>query len=120
MNTLLARATRTSTAPAGDFYDRWIDHASWPEWDPDTEWCRIDGPAVVGTTGTMKPKGGPRVKFTITAAERPGVYTDVSRLVGARLTFTHTAVEAGEGTELVARASVQGPLAWLWARILGG
>ncbi len=44
------------------------------------------------------------------------VYTDVSRVPGARLTFRHTAEPSAEGSVLSVEVTLDGPLAWLWAR----
>ncbi len=119
MKRLVTSAAAHSWAPRADFYARWIDHQSWPEWDPDTLWCRIDGPAAPGTSGAMKPKGGPTVRFAIKAAVPGEEYTDVSRLPGARLTFQHLARQTPTGTDLEAIVTIDGPLAWLWSLIMG-
>ena len=58
-----ARA-RTTAAPAA-LFERWADMATWPEWNADTEWVRLDGPFAEGATGVLKPQGGPKVKFVI-------------------------------------------------------
>lgn len=115
----LVTAQRTSTAPAGRFFAKWIDHASWAEWSPDSEWARVDGPVTAGARGRLKPKGGPATKFVVTVCEADREYTDVTKLPGARLTFQHTAEAAGDGTRLRVRIWIEGPLARLWARILG-
>lgn len=112
----LISTTRTSSAPAAAYFARWIDHASWNEWDHDTESVTIFGPAQVGTRGVLRPKGGPRVKFTIAECVQDRVYTDVSRLPGATLTFRHTASPAGEGSRLGVDVTLEGPLARVWAK----
>ena len=115
----LAAAQAHSAGTPDQFFARWAEHSTWGEWSPDTEWVRLDAPAALGTTGTLKPKGGPKVNFTISAFE-PGVeYTDTSKLVGARLVFQHVATATADGTALAARVTVDGPLARLWAKILG-
>jgi hypothetical protein len=109
----------SSTEPPARFFARWIDHESWTEWSPDTEWVRLDGPARLGAKGRLKPAGGPRVAFTISAFEQDRRYADTSTFPGARLVFDHTVTAAGDRTELAARVTVTGPLARLWAAILG-
>lgn len=112
----LACVRRVAAAPPTAFFARWIDHATWSEWSPDTEWVRIDGPVRRGARGILKPKGGPRAPFTISELETDRVYTDVSRVPGARLTFRHTAEPSAEGSVLSVEVTLDGPLAWLWAR----
>jgi hypothetical protein len=115
----LASATAHSSAGPDAYFARWVDHATWSAWSPDTEWVRVTGPVRAGTTGVLKPRGGPRVRFVVSAC-RPGrEYTDTSRLPGARLVFQHLAEESGTGTELGVRVTLTGPLAPLWARVMG-
>lgn len=116
----LAHGHITSSAPPATFFDRWADMATWPEWNRDTEWVRLDGPFVQGATGTLKPQGGPKVRFIVESLVPDKEFIDVSRLVGARLIFAHhTTAIAGGGTAVDVRVSMTGPLAWLWNRILG-
>jgi hypothetical protein len=115
----LATATTTSSARPHAFYSRWIDHSTWQQWSPDAEWVRLDGPVAGGTTGTLKPTGGPQVRFTITTLTPDQEYTDTSTLLGARLVFQHLAHVDDDRTVLAVRVTVDGPLSWLWARILG-
>jgi len=112
----LASAARTSTAAPSAYFARWVDHRSWPEWSPDTEWVRVEGPVRAGTTGVLKPVGGPKTRFTISECEDDRVYTDVSALPGASLTFRHTVEPTASGSALTVRVWLTGPLARLWAR----
>lgn len=117
--TELARATATSSAPPDAFFARWVDHATWPDWSPDTEWVRLDGPVTTGTGGRLKPTSGPSVRFVISVCSPPGEYTDTSHLPGARLVFRHTATRVGDVTELHADVAISGPLSRVWALTLG-
>ena len=117
--TTIATASVTSTAPAAQFFALWADMATWPEWNTDTEWVKLDGPFVQGATGTLKPKGGPKVKFaveTLTATD----FVDVSTLWGAKLTFDHHIVETAAGTEVSVTVRITGPLAKVWTMMMGG
>ena len=117
----LCSADITSTAPPSAFFARWADMATWPEWNSDTEWARLDGPFATGSTGALKPKGAPRVKFVIERLVPGSEFVDVSRLVGARLTFAHHVTERpGGGSHVAVTVTMGGPLGWLWTRILGG
>lgn len=116
----LGTASATSSAPASAFFERWIDHSTWATWSPDTEWVRVDGPVVLGARGVIKPAGGPRTKFIISALELDREYTDTSMLPGARLVFQHLASTTDGVTSLDVSVSVSGPLAFVWAKIMGG
>lgn len=115
--TMIAAATATSTAAPEGFFARWADMATWPEWNQDTEWVRLDGPFAQGATGTLKPKGGPKVKFEVTKLTDTE-FIDVSKLIGAKLTFAHR-ITTGDVTTIEVRVSIDGPLGWFWTKIMG-
>src|SRR5438105_4646460 len=115
----ITQAQASSTAAPSAFFERWADMATWPEWNQDTEWVRLDGPFATGSTGVLKPKGGPKVKFTIASLVPGRRFVDVSHLVGAKLTFDHAVETTGDGCEIRVAVTMAGPLARLWARILG-
>jgi uncharacterized membrane protein len=116
----LATAQTTSTAPAAAFFARWADTDTWPEWNTDTEWVTLRGPFEQGARGQLKPKGAPRVGFEVTALVPGEEFTDVSRLVGARLTFRHLLSTTPEGaTRVDVTVTMRGPLARVWAKALG-
>ncbi|WP_405010197.1 hypothetical protein [Kitasatospora sp. NBC_01539] len=118
--TTIAEARTTSTAQPAAFFARWADTDTWPEWNADTEWVRLDGPFTAGATGVLKPKGGPRVPFTVSALVPDREFTDVSRLLGARLTFRHHVERTPQGgTGVRVEVSLTGPLALFWYAVLG-
>ena len=116
----LGHGAATSSAPPAAFFARWVDHDTWPSWSPDTDWVRLDAPVDLGTHGQLKPKKGPKVGFVVSAYEPGRRYADTTRLPGARLVFDHTAVSAEGTTHLAAIATMDGPLARVWATIMGG
>lgn len=115
----LGRGSATSTATPDAYFARWIDHDTWPTWSPDTAWVRVDGPVAVGTRGVLKPKRGPKVKFVISACVPGQEYTDTTQLPGARLVFQHTVEATKDGSDLQVLVTIDGPLAFLWARVMG-
>jgi hypothetical protein len=117
--TTIASATITSSAPPAAFFAEWADMASWPEWNLDTAWVRLDGPFVEGATGVLKPKGGPKVPFVVARLVDGQEFTDVSRLFGARLTFQHLVTEDAGTTTVTVEVALTGPLAAVWRMILG-
>lgn len=115
----IATAQVTSAAAPSAFFERWADVATWPEWNLDTEWVRLDGPFVEGATGALKPKGGPKVGFVVACLVPDREFVDVSHLVGARLTFTHRVTPAGGGCTVDVAVTMSGPLARVWNLMLG-
>ncbi|HEV2360806.1 MAG TPA: SRPBCC family protein [Acidimicrobiales bacterium] len=116
----LVEVTTTSTAGPDAFFDCWADMATWHEWNLDTEWARLDGPFATGSTGVLKPKGGPKTKFRIESIVPRREFVDVSLLLGAKLTFDHQVRELPDGgTSLTIKATLSGLLAPVWKLILG-
>ena len=115
----LAHVTSTSSAEPARFFARWVDHDTWGQWSPDTQWVRLDGPVALGTQGRLKPRSGPTVRFTITGLVPEREYTDTSRLPGGRLVFQHLVRPLEVGCELEVRVSLSGPLSALWAMVMG-
>jgi hypothetical protein len=119
MITIADLTVATSARPAA-LFACWADMATWPEWNLDTEWVRLDGPFVTGSTGLLKPKGGPKVKFVLASVVPEREFVDVSYLVGARLTFAHYLERLPDGrTSLRVLVTLTGPLARIWNLILG-
>ncbi|MEU6829249.1 SRPBCC family protein [Nocardia beijingensis] len=116
--TIIATAHAISSAPPTAFFARWADVDTWPEWNTDTEWVRLDGPFAEGATGTLRPKGGPKVRFVV-ARLTDREFVDVSELFGARLTFAHEVAVADGRTTVTVTVSIDGPLRVLWTKILG-
>jgi hypothetical protein len=117
----IAAAHVTSTAPPSAFFERWADTATWPAWNADTEWVRLDGPFAEGATGTLKPRGGPKVRFVVATLVPGREFTDVSSMAGARLTFRHrVGTDDGGRTTVDVEVTLSGPLARLWQLVLGG
>ena len=116
--TTLATASATSSTSTSAFFARWADMATWPEWNTDTEWVRLDGPFVRGATGVLKPKGGPKVRFVVETLTDSD-FVDVSLLRGARLTFAHHIVAVDAGSRVEVAVSLDGPLSKFWSLVLG-
>jgi hypothetical protein len=92
--------------------------ATWPEWNNDTEWVRLDGTFAQGATGALKPKGGPEVPFIVERLSE-SEFVDVSKLIGARLIFDHQIATGPERTTVTVTVSIEGPLSWFWAKVMG-
>jgi len=119
MTTLATLTTTVPTAP-DRLFERWADCDTHPEWSTDLAWVRLDGPVRLGATGRLRPKGGPRSRFTVTELVPERTFADTTHLPGAHLTFRHHAEPAGAGSAVTVTVSLEGPLRRLWARVLGG
>lgn len=111
--------THRTTAAPDRVWEWYLDHASAPDWDPLVARISPDGPMVVGGTGRNTPRTGPSVPFRYTEVT-PGVsYTEVSRLPGARMAFTHLLTPDGSGTTISHGMRCEGPLTPVYRLLLG-
>jgi uncharacterized protein YndB with AHSA1/START domain len=117
--TTLAQLRTDLPVPPAELYARWADPDTHPAWSHDLAWVRLEEPLAVGARGHLRPKGGPRSRFTVTELVPDRTFADTTHLPGARLTFRHEAVPAGTGSRVTVTVTVEGPLSRLWARILG-
>lgn len=96
------------------------DVARWPEVDRNIEALEISGTPGPGVAFVLKPKGGPRLGFTIGAFDAPHAYSDICRMPLARMETTHRLAPRPEGgTRLVVEIAITGPLARLWGLVVG-
>lgn len=98
----------------------WSAPESWPSWDEGIEYCTVDGDFVAGSTGVLKPAGGPRVPFRLLSAEPNAGFADLSRVMFTDLEFRHRIERLpGGGVRIVHEAEMRGPLTPLLSRLLG-
>ncbi|WP_412057404.1 hypothetical protein [Bartonella sp. DGB2] len=76
-------------ATCEQIWSMWQDVASWPCWDHELEWVKLNGNFAAGTTGRMKPIKGPEINFTISEATPLRSFSDVARLPLTTLVFNH-------------------------------
>jgi Polyketide cyclase / dehydrase and lipid transport len=110
---------KTQASPAAIFR-LWSQVSSWPRWDDEVVESHLDGPFVKGTTGWLKPKGGPKVRFELLSVEPNVMFHDRASLPFAKLDFVHEIQRDGAFTVVTHRIEMTGPLAFLFSRILGG
>ena len=82
--------------------------------------AKIDGPFAVGAKITIRVKGHPPLRLTVTRVEAPMVWTGVARAPGLTETIDHLIEPTDSGTLITERSVFTGPLASIAARILGG
>jgi hypothetical protein len=76
---------QTTDLSADQLWPVLADVARWPELDHNIDWLRIDQPPASGVPFVLKPKGGPRLRFTIGNFDAPRVYSDICRMPLARM-----------------------------------
>jgi Polyketide cyclase / dehydrase and lipid transport len=98
----------------------YADAGAWPEWNRELKRARLDGPLALGATARIVFRTGLRLRFRVVEYQQGHLFTDESRLPGARMGHRHLVESlAGGGSRLVNEIYIEGPLAPLWRRILG-
>lgn len=101
-----------------DIWRIWVDVNSWPQWHGDLDYCKMDGPFVLGNHFMLKPKGAAAVKIEITKLEEGRRFTDCTTFFGAKMYDTHEIEETKEGLMLTNTLVVKGPLTFLWVKLV--
>ncbi len=96
------------------------DVANWSSWDPDVSAASLSGPFSPGTSGTLKPARGPESRIQLVHVDNNKAFTVQSKLPLCTLTFEHELFPDGSTTRVIHRVSFEGPLSFLFGRIIGG
>lgn len=116
---LIIKHTVETNASPEAIWEIWQDVTNWNTWDHGIEYSTIDGPFKAGTTGTLKPKGGPLVYTTLTAVEPKKFFIDEAKLTLARIIVSHFLTESNGKTHVTHQIEMTGPLAFFFAIVIG-
>ena len=99
----------------------YADASAWPAWNDALASAELLGPFTAGSRARIRFRTGLRLRFTLVEVEPERVFTDESRLPGARMGHRHELqpLPDADGVRLVNTIYIRGPLARLWALILG-
>ncbi|MEO6713072.1 MAG: SRPBCC family protein [Mycobacteriales bacterium] len=111
--------TERTTATADQIWTLYADPARWPEWDEGLSRVTLDGPFAVGTTGRIKPSGGPTFSYYLEEVSPERSFTDVTKLPLCRLRFSHLITQTPTGNDVTQRVQFAGPLGPLFAKLMG-
>ena len=103
---------------AEQVWEIWTDLNQWHTWQGDIEYAKLEGEFKVGNTFLLKPKGGPRVNIEIIKVEPNRQFTDLTRFPGAKMYGTHEFVIHGDELEIKTTMSIEGPLSFVWRKIV--
>ena len=109
---------RTSGVKAEKIWNVWTNVNQWHTWQPDIDQAKIEGEFKVGNTFMLKPKGGPRVNIEIIQAEPCKKFTDLTRFPGAKMYGIHEFIEHENELEIKTTMSIEGPLSFLWRKLV--
>jgi hypothetical protein len=116
---LIIKHTIKTTASIAAIWHVWQDVAHWNTWDHGIEFSTLNGPFAEGTTGTLKPKGGPLVRTKLTRVEPMKAFIDESKLPFTRIIVSHFLREIEGKTEVTHHIEMKGLLAFFFAYLIG-
>lgn len=97
----------------------YADASAWPAWNDALAAAELLGPFAAGSRARVRFRTGLRLRFRLVEVEPERVFTDESRLPGARMGHRHELEPTADGVRLTNTIYIRGPLARLWAPILG-
>jgi hypothetical protein len=102
-----------------DIWRVWQDVNNWHRWDTDIDFAKLEGPFQSGASFVLKPKGGPQFKLEFTEIVPFVSYTDFTKFPFAKMYGIHTMKPTDDGLELECRIRIEGPLGFVWRKIVG-
>ena len=106
-------------SPASVWQKAYADAATWPKWNAEIKRAQLDGPLAQGARAKIVFSTGLRLRFHVVKFEDGRLFTDESRLPGARMGHRHLVEPTASGSRLTNTIYIEGPLAPLWRRIMG-
>jgi hypothetical protein len=107
-------------APSAVWRDAYADADAWPRWNAELKSAKLDGPLREGARARIVFETGLRLRFRVVEFEDGRLFTDEARLPGARMGHRHLLEPTPSGgSRLTNTIYIEGPLAFLWRRILG-
>lgn len=105
--------------PAEIWRGAYEDAGAWPAWNAEIKRATLDGPLALGATAKIVFRTGLRLRFHVVEFEEGRVFTDESRLLGARMGHRHLIEPTESGSRLTNTIYIEGPLTPIWRRIMG-
>jgi hypothetical protein len=110
----------TTRAPPSAIWRLWMDLSTWPDWDPETEYARADGPLAPGLSGAIKGRGAPESRFVVTRLDPGQSYEFSTELpLGGRLIIFRQLVSDGALTRFKHDVRFEGFGGWLFSPFFG-
>jgi hypothetical protein len=97
----------------------YADADAWPKWNAEIKRASLRGPLELGAEAKIVFGTGLRLRFRVVELDEGRLFTDESRLPGARMGHRHLIGPTETGTLLTNTIYIEGPLTPLWRRIMG-
>jgi hypothetical protein len=109
-----------SAASPAAVWRRWTDVEHWEVWAPEgVEWARLDGPFEVGSTGEIKAPGSPKGSFTLVEVHVERAFATEAKVPGGRMRFEYELEYVDGSVRITHRATITGPLWFVWSMLAG-
>jgi len=105
--------------PASIWEKAYANADAWPKWNAEIKRASLDGPLGLDATAKIVFGTGLRLRFRVVEFEDGRLFTDESRLPGARMGHRHLVEPTDTGSRLTNTIYIEGPLAPIWRRIMG-
>lgn len=96
----------------------WSDVNQWHTWQDDIEYAKLDGEFKAGNVFRFKPKGGPNINIELTEVKPKAVFVDLTQFFLAKMYDSHELIERGNQLEIKTTLRLEGPLAFLWKKLV--
>jgi hypothetical protein len=106
--------------PPAKVYAIYADVHGWPTWDKELTEISVPGGLKNGSTGWLKPKGGPKSTVTISDVVEGQSFKVTCKLPLSQMVFTHLLTPTAGGTKVDNGLHFTGPLAFLFRLLIGG
>jgi hypothetical protein len=97
----------------------YADVDAWPRWNAEIKRASLEGTLRAGAAAMIVFRTGLRLRFRVVEFEDGRLFTDESRLPGARMGHRHLVEPTESGSRLTNTIYIEGPLTPLWRRIMG-
>jgi hypothetical protein len=104
---------------AAQVWKVWSDVDRWHVWQNDIEFAKMNGPFETGGSFKFKPKGGPNLTLELSEVKPNTSFVDITRFPLARMVDSHEIIERGDALEIKTTVRMEGPLAFLWRKLVG-
>lgn len=114
-------STLEADVPPSAVWERaYADASAWPQWNAEIKRASLDGPLALGAKAKIVFGTGLRLRFRVVEFEEGRLFTDESRMPGARMGHRHLIEQTESGyCRLINTIYIEGTLAPLWRRIMG-
>jgi hypothetical protein len=111
-------SAESKAKPAG-IWERYTDVDHWSDWSKGVEESELDGEFEVGSKGTIKAPQLFRTRFELIEVDPERRFDSKAKVLGGTIVFEHFIEPANGGTRITHRATLEGPLNFVWVPLIG-